>query len=359
MRVVLRPLRPYEGQKLQRMKRQRSNTVNALHARVIRLARGGLRPAQIAQGCGYSPTWVRVLIHRFNAGGIPAITWCPYLCSPAEPRKFMADLIQQITQVALASPKILIGLSVWSLSKLRQYLIEQGIVGAISLEWLRQLLRRHRIRWRHAKTWKESTDPQFWPKFRRLQQLYRQCPAGGVRLCVDEFGPLNLQPRLGKHYAAIGHVDRQRAAYTRTGGVRHLLAVYDLERNQLQGRFVRRKNRRTFLAFLQWVRSLYPAELTLHIVLDNAGWHGVAEVLAYAAAHKLVFYWTPTGASWLNRIECHFTALRKFVLDNSDYREHRALRAAIQRYLSWRNGQRRISLLAWKEYQDSLEAIPA
>jgi len=50
------------------------------------------------------------------------------------------------------------------LPKLRTYLREQGIVQSISLEWLRQILRRHRIRWRHTKTWKESTDPEFCTK---------------------------------------------------------------------------------------------------------------------------------------------------------------------------------------------------
>ena len=62
----------------------------------------------------------------------------------------------------MSPPKQLIGMSVWSLAKLRDYLIEQKIVASISLEWLRQILRQRRIRWRHTKTWKESSDPQFW-----------------------------------------------------------------------------------------------------------------------------------------------------------------------------------------------------
>ena len=49
----------------------------------------------------------------------------------------------------------------------------------------------------------------------------------------------------------------------------------------------------------------------LHIVLDNVGYHRTSEVLAYATTHRIKFYFTPTNASWLNRIECHFTALKK------------------------------------------------
>jgi len=315
------------------------------------LPRGGVRTREIARRVGCSPPWVRKLIHRFNAGGIDAITWYPYCCARGGPIRFFADVIEQIAEVALSPPEQLIGMSVWSLPKLRDYLVEQKIVASISIERLRQLLRQRKVRWRHTKTWKDSTDPDFWPKYRRIKRLYRHRPAGGVRLCVDEFGPLNLQPRHGRHYARTGHVDRLRATYQRTGGVRHFLGVYDLERDTLTGRFVRKKNWKTFLPFLQWVRRRYRDRGTLHIVLDNAGYHGKAEVLAYAATHDIKFYWTPTGASWLNRIECHFTALRKFALDNTDHQSHDEQETAIRRYLSWRNRRRTISITDWQTHR--------
>ena len=297
-----------------------------------------------------TPTWVRRIIHRFNAGGIEAITWYPYYCSPTGPRKFMAEIIEQICEVAFRRPKKLIGMAVWSLSKLREYLQQQKIVGSISLEWLRQLLRRNRIHWRHTKTWKDSDDPQFWPKYRRIRRLYRHRPAGGRRICVDEFGPLNLQPRHGMHYARTGHVDRLRATYNRNGGVRHMFAAYDMESDTLIGSFAAQKNWTTFLAFLKRLRRRYRHGETLHIVLDNAKYHLKAEVQQYAATHQIRFYWTPTNASWLNRIECHFTALRKFALDNTDYRSHEEQQEAIESYLCWRNGERPLDILDWETY---------
>jgi hypothetical protein len=124
----------------------------------------------------------------------------------------MAEVAEQIGEVTLSPPQKRIGMAVWSLQKIREYLQKQKIVGSISREWLRQLLRRERIHWRHTKTWKDSDDPQFWPKYRRIRRLYRRRPAGGRRLCVDEFGPLNLQPRHGMHDTRTGHVDRLRGA---------------------------------------------------------------------------------------------------------------------------------------------------
>lgn len=348
--VKTRMLKPHEGLKLHRMKRQLTNQVNSRHARIVLLSRGGLANARIAERCDCTPTWVRRILHRFNTGGIEAITWYPYYCSSKGPRKFMAEVAEQIGEVALSPPQKLIGMAVWSLKKLRQYLQTQKIVGSISLEWLRQILRRRRIRWRHTQTWKDSDDPQFWPKYRRIRRLYRQRPAGGRRLCVDEFGPLNLQPRHGRHYARTGHVDRLRATYSRTGGVRHMFAAYDMESDTLIGSFAATKDWTTFLPFLKSLRRRYRRTETLHIVLDNAGYHLKAEVQQYAATHNIRFYWTPTQASWLNRIESHLTALRKFALDNTDWRNHDEQQEAIESYLSWRNGERPINILNWETY---------
>jgi transposase len=248
-------------------------------------------------------------------------------------------------------------MSVWSLDKLREYLISQKILPSISLEWLRHLLRRYRIHWHHSKTWKDSDDPQFWSKYRCIRRLYGRRPTGGRRICIDEFGPLNLQPRHGKHYARIGHVDRHRATYNRKGGVRHMFGACDMERDTLVGTFATHKNWITFLAFLKWLRRRFPNTEVLHIVLDNATFHGKAEVLSYAATHKIKFYRTPTNASWLNRIECHFTALKKFALDNTDYRSYEEQQAAIDHYLGWRNRTRDISLEDWKSYRRTQKKV--
>src|SRR5262249_27184670 len=157
------------------------------------------------------------------------------------------------------------------------------IVPAISRAWLGVLLRRLRVRWRRTKTWKESKDPEFRRKLRRIKGLYRRRPAGGRRISVDEFGPLNLLPRAGRCLAGRGKgVQRHRATYSRKGGVRHLLAAYDLEGDKLIGRFYARKTWEQFLDFLKWLRRRYRKGETLHVVLDNYGPHLKAEVVAWA-----------------------------------------------------------------------------
>jgi len=357
--VIVRQLRPHEKKKLLRMKRQLTNTVNCRHARIILLSRGGWRNREIAARVDCSPQWVRTVIHRFNADGVDGIAWYPFFQTRDTPRVFLLDVREQITEIALSSPISLIGMKQWSLPKLRDYLIEQKIVACISVEWLRQLLHRFKIRLRRTKTWKESKDPHFWSKYRAIRHLYRNRPADGRRLSIDEFGPLNLQPRHGRCYARKDkrRLQRVRATYSRKLGIRHFLAFYDLETDRLYGQFTTQKTSVQFLAFLKWVRARYPSWQKLHIVLDDYGTHLKWEVRMWALAHNIRFYFTPTNASWLNRIECHFTALRKFALEPSDHRSHEEQQQAIESYLAWRNRRRRLSCQSWPEYQQQYHSV--
>src|SRR5262249_42528499 len=139
--------------------------------------------------------------------------------------------------------------------------------------------------------------------------------------------------------------------YNRKGGVRHFLAAYDLETDRLFGLFRRSKTWVQFLELLKWLRRRYPVGQVLYVVMDNYGPHLGEEVLVWAWTHNMRLYLTPTNASWLNRIECQFTALKEFALNNSDYRSHEEQILAILSYLEWRNRQRGISVQDWKEHQ--------
>ena len=81
-------------------------------------------------------------------------------------------------------------------------------------------------------------------------------------ICLDEFGPLNLQPHPGKQWApaakgpgnpASPRRRRRRATYHRPHGVRHLMAGYDLCTDRLYGHVVKRKTRTEFLAFCRYL----------------------------------------------------------------------------------------------------------
>ena len=57
----------------------------------------------------------------------------------------------------------------------------------------------------------------------------------------------------------------------------------------------------------------------------------------WAKANNVELAYTPHYASWLNRIEAQFTALRYFSLDGTDHESHEAQAFLIRRYIAWRN----------------------
>src|SRR5262249_54114806 len=88
-------------------------------------------------------------------------------------------------------------------AKLGEIIGGGGGVYESSHEGLRTLLREEGVSLQRLKTWKASKDPRYAAKKARIEYLYaiadRQVtPEAGnpeVVFCVDEFGPLNLQPR--------------------------------------------------------------------------------------------------------------------------------------------------------------------
>jgi hypothetical protein len=79
-----------------------------------------------------------------------------------------------------------------------------------------------------------------------------------------------------------------------------------------------------------------PSTTRIAIVLDNFSPHlstrDDPRVGDWAAANNVELAYTPTNASWLNRIEAQFTALRYFTLDGTDHGSHREQASMIRRY---------------------------
>jgi len=315
--------------------------------------------AQIAEVAFTSKDRVREVIHNFNDDGFDSL-YPKY--AGGRPPTFTLPQRREIRKIALARPQDHeLPFSTWSLSKLADFLVAEGVVDDISHEGLRVLLREEGVSFQVIKTWKQSKDPDFEAKKNRVLELYEIAdgkaePGDGdptVVLCMDEFGPLNLLPRPGRPRAPVAvkadgdggagspRRRRRRATYNRNDGVRHLLAAYDLGADKMYGHVKTRKNRTKFLEFCRYLRSLYPPDVRIAIVLDNFSPHlstnKDSRVGDWATANNVELAYVPTNASWLNRIEAQFQALRYFALDGTDHRTHGEQNSMIRRYIAWRN----------------------
>ena len=356
--IRVREISNEEGNRLLRIVRRSSGSVVTWRrAQMVLLSAQGMDVAQIAQVAFTSPDRVRAVLHNFNDDGFDSFV--PKYAG-GRPPTFTLPERREIKKVALSRP-VDHGLpfSTWSLTKLAEFLVAEGVVDDISHEGLRLLLREEGVSFQVIKTWKQSSDPDFETKKNRVLELYdiadgKAKPKRGdptVVICMDEFGPLNLLPRPGKQWApvAVKGADatkgprrrRRRATYTRMNGVRHLMAAYDLNEDKIYGHIKTKKDRTTFLEFCRYLRSLYPPEVRIAIVLDNFSPHlsttRDTRVGDWAEANNVELAYVPTNASWLNRIEAQFQALRYFTLDGTDHRSHEEQNSMIRRYIIWRN----------------------
>src|SRR6201982_2020015 len=222
-----------EGQRLVRIIRRGSGSVVTWRrAQRVLLSAQGMDVPAIAKVAFTSQDRVRDVIRNFNADGFASL-YPKY--RGGHPPKFTLPQRREIKKIAKSKPaEHELPLSTWSLAKLAEFRVAEGVVDDISHEGLRVLLREEGVTFQRLKTWKASKDPDYAVKKARVEHLYAIAdreitprdddPA--VVFCVDEFGPLNLQPRPGRQWAAVGGKGkepgraprrRMRGTYTRTG----------------------------------------------------------------------------------------------------------------------------------------------
>ncbi len=142
-RVHVREISNVEGNRLLQIVRRSSGSVMTWRrAQMVLLSAQGMDVAKIAQVTFTSPDRVRDVIHNFNADGFDSLR--PKY-GGGRPPKFDPDQRAAIKQIALARPGDHgLPFSTWSLSKLADYLVAQGVVEDISThEGLRVLLSVH------------------------------------------------------------------------------------------------------------------------------------------------------------------------------------------------------------------------
>jgi transposase len=335
--VFVRALSMDEGRRLQQITRRAKDPVKLRRAIVVMMSAQGQAVPDITSLMQVSADYVRDVIHAFNERGFDALDpkW-----SGGRPPAISQRTREQICLIARTTPADwgITSHSTWSLATLAEHLAARKVVVSISREHLRRILHAAGVSWQTTTTWKASTDPDFIAKMQRILALYDYPPHDGRVICVDEFGPLNLQPRAGKAWRPAHHPRRLRATYNRTGGVMHMIAALDLATGKIFYRIHRRKRSREFLAFLKTLRDRWPTD-RLYVVVDNFSPHKHPNVRNWAADNDVDLVFLPTYSSWLNWIESEFAALRYFTLNGTDHRTHQEQNAAIATYIRWRNAR--------------------
>ena len=300
---------------------------------------------QIAEMWHTDPSWVRKVIHDFNERGMDSLR--PRYRG-GRPRRITTEQRQRIVSVAGARPDSQgVPLTRWSLPRLAVHLDGEGIV--VSPRHLGTLLAEAGLSFQRTRTWKASPDPDYEEKAARILELCEQPPRDGAVVSFDQMGPVSLRPTPGAGWARKGRPERQRADYNRRAGIRYVFGAYDVHADRLRVRL--RPNAPAATCSASCARSGSPTRPGGGSTGSRTTCRptGCPRSASSPPANRIELVPTPTYASYLNPVECHFSALTQFVVANADYLDWDAFGYALANHVRYRNSDHRDQRLAAAE----------
>ena len=323
-RVAERPSRASKGAEWLRSTTIRKGLSD--RARILLLSARKVAVTDIAAMVGMSANSVYKWRHRYLDHGVDGLYDRP---RPGQPRKLTPEVAEKILRMTVE--RIPREATHWSLRLMAKHAgVTQHQVREV---WTAADLKPHRLR-----TFKVSNDPRFAEKVIDVVGLYLDPPDNALVLSVDEKTQVQAldrtQPLL---QLRPGQVERRTHDYTRHGTA-SLYAAFDIATGDVIGRVTTRHRAKEFLAFLRQIDRTTPAELDLHLILDNSSTHTTPAVEAWLDRHPRVhFHFTPTSASWLNAVESWFAQLERRAIHRDSFSSVADLRQAIRRYIQVHN----------------------
>jgi len=210
-------------------------------------------------------------------------------------------------------------------------------LGDVSEAQVWRVLRQYGISLQRRRSWCISTDPQFAQKAADIVGLYLDPPENAVVISVDEKPAIQVLERAqGWLRLPNGKALRGQTHEYKRHGTTTLFAALEVHTGIAQVGHYRRRRRREFLDFMNWLVDQYP-DTELHVILDNLNIHKPKHDRWLARHPNVHFHYTPTHASWLNQVEVWFSILTRAVLRGLSATDPRQVCAAIDRFTAARN----------------------
>jgi len=298
----------------------------ALRARIILACAEGTQNKDVATQLGVSQQMVCRWRVRFAADRVAALYDEP---RPGAPRTVSdAQVERVIVETLEKTPR---GETHWSTRSMAKH---SGLSrSTVSRIWRAFGLQPHR-----TETFKLSNDPLLIPKVRDIVGMYLNPPDRAVVLCVDEKSQIQALNRTQPLLPLRPGMPERRSHDYERHGTTSLFAALDTKTGIVIGQLHRRHRAIEFRKFLQTIDATVPADLKVHVVLDNYSTHKAPLITNWLKRHpRFVMHFTPTYGSWLNQVERWFAELTNKAIRRGSHCSVRELEAAIIAYLEASN----------------------
>ena len=298
----------------------------AQRARILLLLNDGVTPIAICGQLQITTPTVFKWRKRYLETGIEGLSDLP---RSGQPLKLGAEKIKEI--LTLTTHRVPKEATHWSVRLMAKYACVT--TWQVRQIWAASDLKPHRL-----KTFKISNDPHFAEKVIDVVGLYLSPPDNAMVLSVDEKTQIQAldrtQPML---QLRPGQIERRTHDYKRHGTA-SLYAAFDIMTGEVMGRITQRHRAKEFLDFLRQIDNNTPAELDLHVILDNSSTHKTAAIRAWLEKHpRFKLHFTPTSASWLNAVEGWFSQLERRALYRGVFTSVTDLKVAIRQFITAHN----------------------
>lgn len=309
-------------------RRHTSSQALALRSKIVlACADEGRTHSQIAQDLGCNPATVGKWRKRFSEDHLDGLVDAP---RPGAQRKIGDDVIEAIVIETLETAPA--DATHWSTRELaKRHGISHTTVAEI---WKAFGLKP----WRQD-TFKVSPDPDLIEKIRDIVGLYLSPPVAAVVFAVDEKPQIQALDRTAPTLPMLPTTpERATFDYHRNGTI-DLFAALNIATGEIIHDLRATHTSKDFVAFLNKLNRNVPADLDVHIILDNLQTHKTPLVHRWLLRHKRFhLHFTPTYSSWINLVERWFSALTTKKLQRSAHRSVAELVADITDWIEhWNN----------------------
>jgi transposase len=311
-------------------RRRTSAQALAQRSRIVLAAAEGLNNTEIAGRLGVHRNMVAKWRRRFAEHRLDGLSDEP---RPGQPRKISDAQVEEVIVKTLETTPN--DATHWSTrSMAREVGLTQSAVHRI---WKAFGLQPHR-----RESWKLSKDPLFVAKVRDVVGLYLDPPERAVVLCVDEKSQIQALDRSAPILPMLPGTPERATHDYRRAGTSSLYAALDIATGKVIGSLHSRHRAIEFRKFLQTLDRQVPAELDVHLVLDNSSTHKTPAIQRWLAAHpRFVVHFTPTSSSWPNLVERWFAELTTKKLRRGAHRSVRQLNTDIRAWIeTWNDDPR-------------------
>jgi transposase len=181
------------------------------------------------------------------------------------------------------------------------------------------------------------TIPSSWKRYGTLPDFISTRPI--MRWCCASMRSARFtQPVLPM---GLGYVEGVTHDYVRHGTTT-LFAALDIATGAVFTECKPRHRHQEFLAFLRKLDECIPAELDVHLIVDNYGTHKHSKVRTWLAQRpRYQIHYTPTYSSWLNQVERWFALITQRAIRRGTFRSVKELVDKIDSFVQHYNRSHR------------------